>query len=372
MYELGSDEEEAIKCLIKSKQLFRYQLDHETNCRRFEKLFAEKLGHQDSLLLSSGTNALIISMLALDIGPGDEVLVSSFNFISVILSIVMVGAVPKLVEPDDDLLITVDSIKRKKTEKTRAMIMVYLDGIDNHSRSVAEYLKHEQIHIIEDCSQSMGGKNQHLPDVGRRGEYACYSLNQSKIISSGEGGLVGVNDQREWLKILALHDSPVQIGPTFKNDFAQMKKIIGISSRVSEVTAVMAETQLKKLEKIIVRLKDNKQKLIEEFNERKLGEMLPVSIEQDLCGTSLWVRLDSMDEIKKVMLELSKRHMISIPQLSRPGFHPWQFNKMLRLEVLPRYLQANFNQDSFNDFRTENLFSTVEKLSCVVKVEVPY
>lgn len=370
MYRIDQFDKEAILSTLGTKSMFRYKGKNvESLSSKFEQKFSLKMGHSQSLLVSSGTNALVVALLHLDIGPGDEVVVPSYTFFATIASVLMVGAKPVFWNVEDDLTYSIQSFENVIGPQTKAVIVVHMDGICNIHQSLFQLAEKKKILVIEDCAQSMGGFTSDFKS-GVNGSIACYSLNQDKIISTGEGGIVSLNNSSDISKTLALHDVCCQLGPTFRDDFNE-RKYLGISARVSELTAGFAISQLDKLDDLIDELKKKKQILIEriadEFSE---GSILPVSIDGDLCGTSIWVQSSDPLSAKELSAKMIQAGIENYPLSLRPGHNPWGYLDLLREDVLPRHLKAHYTQGFFDQFTKSFFLGTVETLSRTLKVNV--
>ena len=129
MYDLGEEELTALKNVFERKKLYRYNSFDDTECDLFEKEFSSHFSTRKSLLLTSGTNALVCALLALEIKKGDEVIVPIYTFFATINAVLTVGAVPILVGQDDELGLNLKELQQKMSLKTKAVICVHMDGL---------------------------------------------------------------------------------------------------------------------------------------------------------------------------------------------------------------------------------------------------
>ena len=118
MYQVGQPEIDAVAAVIRSRKLFRYQGRTESACARFERRYARYLGARHVRLTSSGTTALTAALVALEIGPGDEVLVPACTYMATACAVLAAGAIPVIVDVDDS--ITLDPAAARKTDRKPA------------------------------------------------------------------------------------------------------------------------------------------------------------------------------------------------------------------------------------------------------------
>src|SRR6266487_4063246 len=172
---VGDGAFEAVSRVLKSG---RYILGEET--KNFEKEFAQKFGAGYAVAVSSGTSALFLSMIACDLGKGDEVIVPSFSFIASASPIVDVGAKPVFCDVDiETLTIDPDDFRRKITDRTKAVVPVHLFGHPANMDEICEIAEEHSLKIIEDCAQAHGSM---LGEkfAGSFGTVSCYSFYPSK------------------------------------------------------------------------------------------------------------------------------------------------------------------------------------------------
>jgi len=167
----------------------------------FSEMFCKFNNCRYTVLTTSGTTGLSLALDALDIGPGDEVIVPALTWIAPITSILNVGATPVLVDVDSNTTcIDPDKIVPAITNATKAIIAVHLHCSLANMDKIMEIAKAHALNVIEDCSQAHGalwGEKR----VGTIGDIGVYSLNQEKVLCCGEGGAVITNDQLLYEKL---------------------------------------------------------------------------------------------------------------------------------------------------------------------------
>jgi perosamine synthetase len=205
--------------------------------RRFEEEFARYNGVARGVACSSGTSALILALRALRIGPGDEVLVPEFTYVSSAWAVTHVGATPVFVDCGDDLNIDIALIERKITPRTKGIMPVHIYGrrcdMDAIMRLAFEY----NLRVVEDSAQAHGIRP--VADV------ACFSLYSNKIITSGEGGVCVTDDVRlaEQMKHIG--------GLAVSSDHSFLHSKLAYNFRMTNLQAGFALAQLEKLDEIL-------------------------------------------------------------------------------------------------------------------------
>jgi 8-amino-3,8-dideoxy-alpha-D-manno-octulosonate transaminase len=192
---IGPEEEEAVLAVLRSKRLFRYYgaTDGPSEVEAFEGNLAELIGSRHAVAVASGTTALTTALAAASVGPGDQVIVPSYTWVSTAAAVVAVGAVPILAEVDDSLTIDVQDAETLINGRTRAIIPVHMRGAAADMAAVNKLAQEHDLVVIEDAAQAMGGRfgDQRLGSIGHIG---CFSLQYNKIITCGEGGVVVTDD----------------------------------------------------------------------------------------------------------------------------------------------------------------------------------
>lgn len=235
-------EENAVIKVMRSGQLAQGQ-----EVERFENEFAKFIGTKFAAATSNGTTALHLSLLALGIKKGDEVITTPFSFIASTNTILYVGAKPVFVDIKDDFNIDVSKIEEKITSKTKAILPVHLFGDPCDMDKIMELARKYNLKVIEDACQAHGAEYQNKK-VGSFGDVGCFSFYATKNMTAGEGGMITTNDKKvyEKLKMLRSHGSKMR----YYHDF------LGYNFRMTEIQAAIGLEQLKKLE---------------EFNSRRIN-----------------------------------------------------------------------------------------------------
>ncbi|MFX1521331.1 MAG: DegT/DnrJ/EryC1/StrS family aminotransferase [Promethearchaeota archaeon] len=211
------------------------------NVQKFEEEFATYCGAKYGIGVSSGTEALYLALLAVDITRGDEVITVPNTFIATSNAIIHAGATPVFVEIDP-ITYTIDTakLKEKISNKTRAIIPVHLYGHPANMDPIVELAEQHDLLVIEDACQAHGGKYKGKP-IGSLSDIACFSFYPSKNMTvCGDGGMV-VTDNEEYTEKIQMLRSH---GQRVKN----RHDLVGFTARLSELSAAIGREQLKELD----------------------------------------------------------------------------------------------------------------------------
>jgi dTDP-4-amino-4,6-dideoxygalactose transaminase len=211
--------------------------------KQFEEEMANYLGVKYAIGVANGTDALVLSLDALSIGPGDEVITTPFTFFASAECISRVGAKPVFADItfDDNLNIDVEKIKEKITKKTKAIIPVHIFGCPCNMDEIKKLAKEYNLYIIEDACQAIGAEYKGKK-IGTIGDIGCFSFFPTKNLGGyGDSGLVVTNNNElaEKIKKLRVH------GSTKKYYHAY----IGYNSRLDEIQAAILKVKLKYIDK---------------------------------------------------------------------------------------------------------------------------
>lgn len=218
--------------------------------REFEKEFAAWADAEYAVALANGTLALDLALKALEIGEGDEVVVTSRTFLASASSIVTAGAVPVFADVDaDSQNITADTVRAVLTERTRAIICVHLAGWPCDMDPIMALAREHGLHVIEDCAQAHGARYKGR-SVGSIGDVGCWSFCQDKIMTTGgEGGMVTTNDRELWSRMWSYKDHGKSWEAVYEREhapgFRWLHESFGTNWRMTELQAVIGRIQLK-------------------------------------------------------------------------------------------------------------------------------
>ena len=217
---------------------FMSQSNYENN-EVFENRFAERIGRKHAISVGSATDALHFALLAHGIGPGDEVLVPDFSWISSAACISMVGATPVFCDIElDSYHINIESIEKMCSERTKAIVYVHLFGNMSDTSEIEFYCKQHGLFFIEDAAQSLGSSLNGVK-AGTIGDSSVFSFNSNKVIAGINGGGVLVTDDSK------IADKVKKIRRHGKsNDFS----MLGYNSRMYVLNAEIIELRMQNME----------------------------------------------------------------------------------------------------------------------------
>ncbi|MCW8933005.1 MAG: DegT/DnrJ/EryC1/StrS aminotransferase family protein [Gammaproteobacteria bacterium] len=219
----------------------------------FEQEFADYCGVPYAIAVSNGTVALELALRALDVGEGDEVIVTPRTFIASVSCIIAVGAIPVFadIEPDSQNF-TAQSIEKVISPQTKAVICVHLAGWPCDMDEILILASKNQLKIIEDCAQAHGAKYKGKV-VGSIGDIGAFSFCQDKIITTGgEGGMLTIKDETLWKKIWAYKDHGKSWDAVHDDEnsegFLWLHESFGTNCRMTEIQSAIGRIQLKQLD----------------------------------------------------------------------------------------------------------------------------
>ncbi len=170
----------------------------------FEKKFAKYIGTEYALTCNNGTTSIQEGLFAVGVGAGDEVIVPSFTFWATVGPVAAVNAIPVFAEVDGDMqTLTAETIEKHITPRTKAVIVVHVWGNPCDMDPIMELAKKYNIKVVEDCAHAHGA-TYHGKKVGSFGDVGCFSLQGSKVLAAGEGGILVTNNRECYERACAL------------------------------------------------------------------------------------------------------------------------------------------------------------------------
>jgi hypothetical protein len=215
-------------------------------CKRFEAELAEFTGSDHALVLSSGTAGLICALQACGIGPGDEVLVPAYTWMATAGAVLLVGAVPVLVEIDETLTIDIEDLRSKLTDRSRAVIPVHMINRPCNMDEILSIAREHGLRVIEDASQAIGVRYKGRM-CGSLGDVGVYSFNQHKNMTCGEGGAILTNDPEIYARAVNAHDMGIAYRSQKTGENTQV--FVGNNYRISEIQGAILRGRLKKMQR---------------------------------------------------------------------------------------------------------------------------
>jgi perosamine synthetase len=297
------------------------------NISKFEVALSKRFARGNAICVNSGTSALLLAARALNIGPGDEVLVSSYTNMATIFPILQLGAIPVPIDIENDSwnMCPID-LRKCISKKTKAIFVVHIFGLPAKMEEIMKVATEFDLPVVEDCAEAHGATINNKM-VGTFGDLACYSFYSNKLVSTGEGGAILTNNNGYAEQIRDLRN--LSFGES--NKF--IHKSDGYNFRMTNFQAGIGIGQLNKLNKTI-----KKKKMIAETYNTILKGLKKVARPIEPTGYSnvFWmykIVLENPELVLKIREDLLK-----LGVETRPGFIPLsdQTNLIKLFSLYPR------------------------------------
>jgi dTDP-4-amino-4,6-dideoxygalactose transaminase len=258
-YLVGEEEIAEVLEVLRDGHLYRYGDPDDPKFKRkvhtLERQFADYIGTQHAVAVNSGTAALWISMNAMGIGPGDEVIVPAYTYVATYTAVLFAGATPVLAEVDDSLTLDLEDAEARITERTKAIVPVHMLGSPARMDALMKLADERGLMVLEDCAQAAGAafRGRRVGSFGRMGGF---SLNYFKTFTAGDGGLLVTSDEELYIRAFGMHDQghkPHRLGTEVGR-----RDILGMNFRINELTGAVALAQLRRLDGITQTLREKK------------------------------------------------------------------------------------------------------------------
>lgn len=303
---IGKEELKAVKQVLKSKSLFRYQGPHLLyKTDEFEANMKKYLGVKYVLACSNGGAAIKLCCIANGIGPGDEVLMSPFTFIASASSVLACGAVPKFVDIDETMNINPHEIEKNIGPHTKAVLAIHMQGQPCDMSQIMKIAKKHKLVVIEDTAQAFGSEV-NGQKAGTIGDCGAFSLQAGKTITSGEGGFLATNNSKIYEIAKMYHDNGgLRKGcdyPTWENN----KTIFGENFKITEIQSAIANEQLKKINRILKNQKHNYDYIINQI-DKKFYKVRPCVNNSKLVYSNISLEFNTQEECDKFIKYMNNK-----------------------------------------------------------------
>ncbi len=270
VHHMDNKEVSAALRVLKSRSLFRYYgVRLRKEVETLEAELARSAGVKHAVAVSSGTGALHTALSALGVGPGQEIIVPAYLWVSVLAAVVNHGAIPVLADIDQTFCLNPAEVEKKLTPKTAGIIMVHMSGAPGDVKAIQKIARQRKLFLLEDCAQAngatVGGQR-----VGGFGDMGIFSFQMNKNMTAGEGGAVVTNEAQLWRRAFAAHDLGYARDEKGRLIFDDPSLCLwGRGYRLDELRAAVLRVQLKKLPRIVQRMRHSKYRI------RKALEIFP-------------------------------------------------------------------------------------------------
>jgi len=332
MHDLGEPELEAVAGVLRGPILTTGEVVEE-----FESRFADYLGVHHALGLNSCTGALHLSLLALGIGPGDEVITTPMTFVATASAILEAGATPVFADVDPETgLLDCECVEAALTPRTRAVIPVHLYGQMCDMRAFRDLADRHGLHLIEDAAHCIEGLRDGIRP-GQLGDTACFSFYATKNMTCGEGGAVVTNDDQlaGRLRLLRLHGMTKTAADRFIEGYQHWDMVLmGWKYNMDNIQAALLLPQLERLEDNWEKrraLVDRYRALLDGSDEIS-GPAVHAAVQHAHHLFTVWVAAARRDQVIAALQERGIPSMVNYRAVhllsyfrARFGFRPGQF-----------------------------------------------
>jgi len=250
---IGTEEEQAVLSALRSGWV-----SQGPKVAEFEKAFAEYVGAQSAVAVSSCTTALHLALLAVGIEPGDEVLCPSLSFIATANAIKYAGAIPVFVDVDPVTYnIDPSCMERAITPRTRAVLLVHQVGLPAALNEICEIARRHRLMVIEDAACAVGAEY-HGQRIGRPyAAVACFSFHPRKVLTTGEGGMITTADEALVGRLRRLRQHGMAVSDLVRHESSKVMiesyDEIGFNYRMTDLQAAMGCVQLSRLDQMLAK-----------------------------------------------------------------------------------------------------------------------
>ena len=312
---LGAEELALLEAVIESGCLTSTK---GTMVRSLEDRFAEMLGVRHTVACSSGTAAIHCAVAAVDPEPGDEIITSPITDMGALTPILYQGAIPVFADVDPlTCNVTPETIEARIGERTRAIIVSHLFGHPAEMTGVMALAQARQIPVIEDCAQAFLARD-HDRLVGTIGDIGCFSLQQGKHVTTGEGGLVVTNDDALARRVRLFVNKAWGYG-----DPAPDHYFLALNYRLTELQGAVALAQLDKLERCVQHRRAMARRLTDQVAHLDgiHAPRAPEHAEHAYWRYCLWVDDRISGGSPALGAELKRRNIAAAPRyIQKPAF----------------------------------------------------
>ena len=315
VHHMDEEEVDAALRVLRSRSPFRYcGIDLQGEVEAFESEFASFLGLTHAIAVNSGTAALHIALAALGVGPGQEVIVPAYMWVSVVAAVVNLGAIPVLADIDETFCLDPVAVQKSITPRTTGMIVVHMSGAPANIVELLKVARELRLFLLEDCAQCAGGSVQGKK-VGTFGDIGIFSFQMNKNMTSGEGGAVVTNDARLYDRAFACHDTGYARDQNGRAIFDNLDLCLwGRGYRIDELRASILRVQLRKLPRIISAMRSSNyhiREALEKFPQLRLRRIVDP---QGDTGCFLISILDTPEVAKQVNQALRAEGIVTSAQ----------------------------------------------------------
>ena len=323
-----------------------HTMSPDDKARKFERKFADYHGVNYCITVANGSAALEVALRTAGVGPGDEVITTPTTFAATGQSAIMVGADTVFADiKPETYCIDPGKIEEAITPRTKAIIVVHIGGYPCEMTRIMDIAERHNLIVIEDCAQAHGTKINGRP-AGSIGDFGCFSFENSKLMTSGEGGAVITDNEKFGNEAFSLSNAGFKYGNTAS--FDRSGKIVGWNYRMAEFQAAILTCQLSRLDEQKKVRQNNAEYLRKSLSEIKGITPLASTSEQNYysfffkCDTKTFGNIP-VQKIRKAFAAEG------IPSFSSPSNQPPSYRS-------PRFLSPRNDYKDVYCFQAERAF----------------
>lgn len=252
--EFNEVEQEKVLNVLKKKRVFRFYDEglQESEAAKLEQLYRSRTNTDYALAVNAGTSAIVSALVGAGVGPGDEVIVPAYTYIATAAAVLIARAVPVIVDIDDTLTMEPSAFEAAITPHTRAVIPVHMKGTPCQMNDILSIARKHDLIVIEDVAQANGGSYKGHP-LGSLGDAGCFSFQQYKVVTSGEGGMVVTSKPELHARASVYHDCAMTFWGVEQS--TPVESFAGENYRMSEIQAALGLAQSSKIDSVVGRLR---------------------------------------------------------------------------------------------------------------------
>ncbi len=280
-----------------------------------QSFLEEKFGFDKVLLTTSGTHAIEMAMLLIDIGPGDEVIMPSYTFVSTANAVVLRGAKPVFIDIRPDTQNIDESlIEQAITTRTKAIMPVHYAGVSCEMDTIMDIAYRHELWVVEDAAQGINAryKEKYLGGIGHLG---CYSFHETKNISMGEGGALIINDPSLKARAEIIREKGTNRSKFYRGEVDKYSWVdIGSSFLPSDINAAVLKAQLENLDEIQSKRNQLYERYFESFNDLDSnGIKIPI-IPEDVVSNAhmFYLLLDNQEKRDSFIKHMKSKNILVV------------------------------------------------------------
>ncbi|MBQ7321375.1 MAG: DegT/DnrJ/EryC1/StrS family aminotransferase [Clostridia bacterium] len=367
MYRIGQEEIDAVAKVIEQRSLFKINKKLQETMHAEEEMKA-LFGTKYPLLMTNGYAALTCALIGMGIGPGDEVIVPAYTYISTAMAVVSAGAMPVIAEVDETLTLCPEDTERKITPRTKAIIPVHIQGFPSNMDALMALADKYGIKVLEDACQADGG-SYHGKRLGTVGHAGALSFNYYKVITAGEGGALLTDDKTIFERALIYHDSSAVAYFGNQLEDVETHLFCGSEFRTNEISSAILRIQMKRLDGILADLRRNKRAMMEALAD--VCSFIPSHDIEGDCGTTLALRFDTAEKAAAFSVAQGIGGTVPI-NTGKHVYCNWTpiMNKVGALHPLMDPFKMEANRNIVPDYRADMCPKTLNLLARTVYISI--